>query len=741
MFGTVNYINTANIAGKQAESLQLFTLNAARDTIQNSLGQIKNAFIQIENRKWTGEIEYLDKDYEYILDNKTFDLYMAVKDIRSITTASKFIDSLGIYIKNSSLIIDNIHSTDSTNYFKKDFMFNGIELGKWYTLTDTFHGFEIFKSGKALIYNKPVEGIAFIQTIPPDNSVSKGFIFSFVRKEYFDKILNSLELPQNAYALIIDESNVKIANTGNYTPDIRLPDYKELKEATYINFDKKYTCYSANIRQSSWKLLLVISEPMKIQNEVFNYFASIINIIFIMFLLGLIIMYILSCYNYRPLNNLVNALVKNIKDPILKTKDEYMKIQNILHNIKGQEKYFKDLFQSNEIILKESMLYILLKYQNHENDPGKIKEYLDELICQGRIAFIIMIKVFSHENFPNPNRIIHVLIEYLQRLSAFCDSLYNQQGNPVLLVILSDKNENLSTRCNLVDMLVQYKNKVKKKYHVDMYFGIEDVRTGSIQDVIIQAGYFLKFNMFLNTYNKTDIDYPIYTDKISEVLPLKTKAQIIKQLGSGEFENIRVLIEGYFKPQTNGSYLLNANEAELLFHNLVAITLTFVKNRDITCPEIFNKFKSIENTNDILDVMKDICKFMELRNSDLKKVKNTGDLKAEMIAFIDANFQDHNMCLKLVKDKFNLSFSMITKLIQETTGYGFLDYLKRKRIAYAKTLLSDPLQTISKVGNQSGFNDNSIFIKTFKSYENITPGEYRQKYITSEKSRCKDDIE
>ncbi|MBO7354350.1 MAG: helix-turn-helix domain-containing protein [Lachnospiraceae bacterium] len=65
------------------------------------------------------------------------------------------------------------------------------------------------------------------------------------------------------------------------------------------------------------------------------------------------------------------------------------------------------------------------------------------------------------------------------------------------------------------------------------------------------------------------------------------------------------------------------------------------------------------------------------------------------------------------------------RLFKQFTNVSYYDYLTRKRIEHAETLLITPDISITEVAMQSGFNSLSTFNRVFKNLKNCTPSEYK----------------
>ncbi|AYC32611.1 AraC family transcriptional regulator [Pseudomonas cavernae] len=75
------------------------------------------------------------------------------------------------------------------------------------------------------------------------------------------------------------------------------------------------------------------------------------------------------------------------------------------------------------------------------------------------------------------------------------------------------------------------------------------------------------------------------------------------------------------------------------------------------------------------------------------------------------------------------------RLFKEQLGVGFMEYILRKRMDFAKELLNNSQMPITSIGYESGFKDPSYFARSFKQYMGCTPSEYRSAGPDKESTR------
>ena len=102
-------------------------------------------------------------------------------------------------------------------------------------------------------------------------------------------------------------------------------------------------------------------------------------------------------------------------------------------------------------------------------------------------------------------------------------------------------------------------------------------------------------------------------------------------------------------------------------------------------------------------------------------------LKEQIIAYLDMNFQDANLSQVQVADVFRISNYTLSRLFKNQVGVCFSEYLLSKRMEYAKELLLTTSYSISEISYMAGFSGIDHFSKKFKSYVGVSPTSFRDK--------------
>ena len=145
------------------------------------------------------------------------------------------------------------------------------------------------------------------------------------------------------------------------------------------------------------------------------------------------------------------------------------------------------------------------------------------------------------------------------------------------------------------------------------------------------------------------------------------------------------------------------------------LCLEFEKNKNDTT-------KQIKNLSIILQILALVEEYSKVENS---KKFFLPELVYKALNFINKNFNSISS-IKQVSDKFSVSQSTLDRNFKKHFNISPKRYMETKRILYARQLLEQG-KSVTDACFDSGFNDCSHFIATFKKYFKTTPNQVRIK--------------
>ncbi len=101
--------------------------------------------------------------------------------------------------------------------------------------------------------------------------------------------------------------------------------------------------------------------------------------------------------------------------------------------------------------------------------------------------------------------------------------------------------------------------------------------------------------------------------------------------------------------------------------------------------------------------------------------------------YITENYMDSGLSLSTVGDHVGISSSYLSELWSEVTNEKFSSYLAAFRVEKAQQLLRTTTLTVKDIGFRCGFNSAQNFIRVYKKYTGISPGQLRERLQHPEK--------
>ena len=102
------------------------------------------------------------------------------------------------------------------------------------------------------------------------------------------------------------------------------------------------------------------------------------------------------------------------------------------------------------------------------------------------------------------------------------------------------------------------------------------------------------------------------------------------------------------------------------------------------------------------------------------------DKVEKALSFIETHFDDPGICADMIGDALGLSASYVSRLLRQNTGMGVVDYIHSARLKKAKELLAGTDMSVDDIAVAVGFSSRWTLTRSFKRYEDTTPGAYRE---------------
>ncbi|UKS29997.1 AraC family transcriptional regulator [Paenibacillus sp. HWE-109] len=114
-----------------------------------------------------------------------------------------------------------------------------------------------------------------------------------------------------------------------------------------------------------------------------------------------------------------------------------------------------------------------------------------------------------------------------------------------------------------------------------------------------------------------------------------------------------------------------------------------------------------------------------------KRKHQYAKISDQMLAMIHQEAET-DLSLDLCASRLGYHPDYIRGVFRKEVGVNFSDYVSSFRLQLAKTMLVDTELKIAEIAERLHYNNSQNFIRYFRKQEGITPGQYREKYLSRE---------
>ena len=489
-----------------------------------------------------------------------------------------------------------------------------------------------------------------------------------------------------------------------------------------------------------WKL--VFYTPKAHYYQISRQLRQIYILMLITVAAGLLLIQFFVKKQYRPLKNILIKIPSKVNG-----ENEYSRIQNMMTESLKEHQKNELLHEKHEKNQFDRFLMQMLNTSGPSIVLDSIKNRLDSFFTNQPNQILLFslnsyTKLFPEENMPDYERFI-LLSDMLDNVgsevlaSHQIESYFLESGGNMAVLV------SLPKRCDSY-MLNEYLEElialVKKHLKVTLTVGVSQPCSEllGLSQAYQEALTCLEY-ICLNPENEIVFYEDIAKEQvISYAFSTEEASALIHYIQQGEQEKARTYITEQFQRfiQTAG---IQPQGLQYYIHDIIN---TLMKNfrpyvseeaqNSISVLHLLSVSKSANITfiqNELDNLIKSIC-FQITQETQLNAERGTkkASLAYKIRDYIDQNYTDPSLCTESIAQEFGITSTYVSKIFKSIEERGFVNYVNVKRIEKTKQLLVETSKKIDEIIEESGFLNTSSFIRLFKSYEGITPGNYRKLY-------------
>ncbi|MDF2922349.1 MAG: hypothetical protein K0R57_1263 [Paenibacillaceae bacterium] len=673
--------------------------------------------------------------------------------------AKGLIDTLHTYAISNGSISDFYifmkpygYALTTTTLLQSDLLFDllhgdaDLSYDKWEEWVKRYHTGSFLNLGQELGNGDSADSFAYVQSIPlQDREKSQATLTVLLDRERLTQSISNIQLAAEGSVMLIRKDGRPFFATGEI-PDVKSLPLDQLQgnsgsRSLQVNGQAFTMSYLSSVEQDWWYVSLV---PTEIYAGKANFLRNLIlGSVFCCLLLGGGLAYWLAVHNYRPIRNMMNLVSANVRNNMKDMKNEFSVLHAYLTEgataqeeiglrkreeqrsarssflarlLKGKvntEDALAQAFKSFALTFETGSFAVLLfhledysaLFRSRENsDPDKELQFVDLIVTN------IAEEIINRRH-----------LAYSTRIDGMIACLVNIRGTP------SDGQH------DLLRAAAEAEEFLRSKFFIRCSIGISEITMGwaAIPACYEQALEAIEHRFVLGT--NQIIPYTLISRPTNELYyPLDMERQLINLMAIGSYEEATAVVQDIMQANFyNGA--LSVQMGKLLMFELVGTMLKAVEQMQLSTEEMMREKTNLirqltecasftEIEAEILGFLRLVCDYMQQK----KKSHNLA-LKDELIAYLEEHLDDADINLSVLSVTFNITSSYLSKFFKEQTGENLLEYLNLRRVEKAKRLLVTTGGTIGDITEQCGFTNSNTFIRVFKKYEGITPGQFRQK--------------
>jgi two-component system, response regulator YesN len=722
---------------KQSENMVGIVIKQVDQSINQLI--IDSGFNEFENF-------YNGDYYESVIGGfKDEDLPMLYKYLES---KNRVFEKLSVY-KSSNNFVDSVYFYDSSKKIiltdkQIQYKYDEFYDTEWFENIIGVNSFPaILDTRSARQWNNKYKDIISIVYKTISEKDYNNFVVINIDAQYlYNNLSENIEDKRGGTFFILSKNNkaiIKDRKDNIYKGIIegkQLYNYLENNSGIFeqkIN-DKRYVVNFIENDVLHWRFITAISH-----NELYagiNYIRNLLAAITVIIIILTLIAIIISSKNmYSPISNIVTFIRRNIRNDEGDSSKEVSlgEIDYISDSIRMVHDNYVDIHNKLEKNLpdyKQSFIHALLQYNNYE-----YKEIMEKLEFLGIhfdakefAVIIVSIEEINNSCILRTKNIIE------SNLNACFKGIVVNDKNKFAIVINCDKDR----FTEIFEFAESLKNELYKEIDVKVSIGVSRLCDNilNLSHAYNEAVEALKYRDISEKYDVIYIDniqirnkqFIAYPKERVEVINTHIRAGNKKEALESYNEMVKLLF-------MNNKYVYYSGiqQISIRFLNSInnAINTLGVELNDIFQYEnLYQELLKMDNLQDInMWFSNIISQITDYINSAINEKK--GKYLEQINRYLADNLES-NITLNTVAEHLRLNPSYVSRMFKECMGKNFIEHLTEYRIEKSKELLVNSKLKVQDICTKMGYSNSYYFIKVFKQYTGLTPGQYRKSYAIGE---------
>lgn len=650
---------------------------------------------------------------------------------------NSFVKELLLYCKkNDAVITTQAANTRMKLLYGNYFTFGNMSYKEWKeNIVQPYYYNKYISSTPILLKGKTEHMITFIQSLPLEYPrQDRGCVMVFIDTNAVNQLLSIVNTGENGWVYIVDESDNIITSVSSSNIDTRnikmVFDKPSGVMNTRISGRNMIVSYTVS-KYNGWKYVAAV--PTSFVMTKVNYIKYIVICFTVISLItGLVLAFVFSYRNSKPVTDLVN-MIRKLTGESYKYKNEFVYLKGSISGlIRSNEDLQKKVNQQMPLIKAEFFRRLLKgSYNNLEEINSHMAQFGVQI--KGRFFSVLIIRINGYGDIVNSSilkelDVIRIIVRNILETKFESNMIsYDLDKNKIAVLLQhnSDNNEHIQKKVN--DLAESLYNEFYCNHNIRISIASGNIYK-SIKDIgfsLSEASQTLEYaslykDKVISWYN----EIPTTDSNYNYSMEVETKLiNIVKYGDVQEVEN--VLNNIYY--QNFSERKLPSHISNLLMQHMLGTLLRLCKEtHEFECANnILMKINQVDSTEVLFENIKSA--FCELCQQNKKQKSKSDDiLKQRIEKYLQSVYMKNDLTLYDVAQEFKMTETYLYHFFKNKLGISFACYLEKLRIDNALVFLKETGITVREVAEKTGYNSVHSFRRAFKKCVGSIPSNLRE---------------
>ncbi|MCS7463982.1 helix-turn-helix domain-containing protein [Paenibacillus doosanensis] len=737
----LSYLSSKSSLEDQLKNTNIALLSLVQQKIEMMLREIDTNTINFIQEP---EVAFL-LNGQYTTDELRFNHFNILNaKFKTLMNANSNISSFYLYsIQNKSMLTDSTYA-DEADFYDMSWLpaFNGMtRYQQWLDtrpITQISNAFQLEKNVISLVRQFPLIS---------NPQFRKGAIIVNVDERTIADLMEDVDKQRLGQTLVVSEQGTIISSQNKqqlYAPLDSLPAAPALEQMQGTGYaiedtpEGSFTTFYVSSAYNGWKYISIVPNP--VMNRPLEITRNLLLAIAAgMCLVAIALVYAVSSYTFRPLDRFFRSFAgKKMERP---------------GDLTYMEKFFKQMMSDNESLQKQmheslpalKWRLIMSLLMADTTSYNRMVQYFDVLgIRFYDSRFVVMvIELDRIQEIASPRDVYlftYAISNVAQELvSGVCSGVAVEISDGSAAAIMSfeedDPKANQIQALQAADLVKDYVE-THFKQTVTIGVGSPHLHLKGIHRSYQEALNALKYKLIMgeNTVISVDDITGNHNDQFYRIWALgDSVVGHIRNPDETKLEEQLDVLFGQIIASSVPPEMIKQMCIQLIMKSIKAVSEKGLDIKRFLDPNenIYYRIDSCGSVDEIKRYIASFLKQLIVLAGEKREGKGSGDTIGQVIRYLEQHYMDSDLSLNLMASQFGLSVPYLSKLFKETTETNFMDHLIRIRMEKSKELLADPKLKIGAIAESVGYNNPQSFIRIFKKYTGLTPGEYRETTLHS----------